>query len=163
MLDVTDIIQNEGRKRFDSVQPELSVLCYSFGEFPVKKAGSCTLQIEHRENQILAVTGRAELEIEIPCDRCLTPVTVRLQICPEVEIDLNDSEYIDGYYLDVDLLLHDEALLVWPERTLCRRDCRGLCPNCGKNLNEGPCSCDTVSLDPRMAKILDIFKNEKEV
>ena len=70
---------------------------------------------------------------------------------------------IDGYNLDVDQLVHDEALLYWPERTLCREACKGLCPTCGQNLNDGSCNCTRTDLDPRMAKILDIFSNFKEV
>ncbi len=40
-------------------------------------------------------------------------------------------------------------------------DCKGICRKCGKNLNDGPCGCDTVELDPRMAVIAEIFKNSK--
>mgnify|MGYP004732608711 CR=1 FL=1 len=61
--------------------------------------------------------------------------------------------------VDTDQLVHDEALLVWPERVLCKEDCKGLCPVCGKNQNLGFCGCDTTQRDPRMAKILDIFSN----
>ncbi len=163
MLDLTGIIQNEGQTKEFTYVPELSVLSYRFGDFPVKQKGVCTLQIMHGKDGILSVKGEVDLKVEIPCARCLTPVLQSLKIRPDTDIDLKDSEYIDGVYLDVDQLIHDEALLVWPERTLCRSDCKGLCINCGKNLNEGPCSCDTVCLDPRMAKILDVFKNDKEV
>ncbi len=163
MLDLTDILMREGSTMQFTVTPELTVLSYRFGDFPVREVRPCILQIEHTSDRKLAVTGSASLVVEIPCARCLEPVLCTLQIEPDLEIDLKENEYIDGDYLDVDQLIHDEALLVWPERTLCRSDCRGLCVRCGKNLNEGPCSCDTVSLDPRMAKILDIFRNDKEV
>ena len=76
---------------------------------------------------------------------------------------LEEKDYIDGYNLDVDQLVHDEALLVWPERILCKEDCKGLCTTCGQNLNDGSCDCERTDLDPRMAKILDIFSNFKEV
>ena len=65
--------------------------------------------------------------------------------------------YLQGYNLDVDKLISGEALLNWPARVLCRDDCRGLCPVCGHNLNEGDCGCDRGQLDPRMAKVLDVF------
>ena len=45
-----------------------------------------------------------------------------------------------------------------PTRDLCREGCRGLCPKCGKNLNEGDCGCDRKEIDPRLAvlkKFLD--------
>ncbi len=162
MLDITEILSEEGRSDTFEVLPNLNELSYRFGSFPVADSSTATFKIIHEEGDKLFVEGEAELKVIIPCARCLAPVKCDLMIRPELEIDLNDNEYIDGCYLDVDQLIHDEALLVWPERTLCRSDCKGLCIKCGKNLNEGPCSCDTDSLDPRMAKVLDIFKNAQE-
>ena len=60
--------------------------------------------------------------------------------------------------LDTDLLILGEILPSLPEKVLCREDCKGLCPMCGKNLNEGACGCRQEPSDPRMAQIQDIFK-----
>ena len=76
---------------------------------------------------------------------------------------LDESVCLHGYNLNVDELVCGEALLVWPMKVLCREDCKGLCPVCGQNLNLKTCDCDRTDLDPRMAKIRDIFKNFKEV
>ncbi|MCD8348110.1 MAG: DUF177 domain-containing protein [Lachnospiraceae bacterium] len=163
MLDLTDVILNEGKTVSYEILPELSVLSYRFGEFRILDKQTGTLRIENKGDQKLFVCGEIELEVEFPCARCLESVSRRLNIQPELELDLKENDYIDGYYLDVDQLIHDEALLVWPERVLCRSDCRGLCVTCGQNLNKGECSCQKGSLDPRMAKVLDIFSNYKEV
>ena len=48
-------------------------------------------------------------------------------------------------------------------KILCKEDCKGLCSVCGKDLNEGKCDCDTFVPDPRMAAIMDIFRENKEV
>lgn len=63
---------------------------------------------------------------------------------------------LSGTELDVDTLVLLEILVNWPSKVLCRADCKGLCPNCGKDLNEGPCGCeaDNDSVDPRMAESL---------
>ena len=71
--------------------------------------------------------------------------------------------YVQGYNLDVDKLISGEALLIWPSRVLCREDCKGLCPVCGRNLNLSECGCDRTRLDPRMAKVLDVFSNYQQV
>ncbi|MCD7834983.1 MAG: DUF177 domain-containing protein [Lachnospiraceae bacterium] len=163
LLDLTDVILNEGKTAQYEILPELSVLSYRFGEFRVLDKQTGILQVENQGDQKLALWGEIELEVEFPCARCLERVSRRLLIQPELELDLKENDYIDGYYLDVDQLIHDEALLVWPERVLCRSDCKGLCVTCGQNLNKGECSCREASLDPRMAKILDIFSNYKEV
>ena len=76
---------------------------------------------------------------------------------------LDESDFLNGYNLDVDKLVYGEALLNWPARVLCKENCKGLCKVCGQNLNRGTCSCDNTELDPRMAKIRDIFSNFKEV
>ena len=126
------------------------------------------------------------MKVQIPCDRCLDSVIVpfELDFCeavavseaegPEVDSEGSEAEMadepvldpdclIEGYHLDVDKLLFGEALLNWPSRVLCKEDCKGLCPVCGQNLNHGDCGCERKALDPRMAKVLDVFSKFKEV
>ncbi len=74
---------------------------------------------------------------------------------------MDDQNFMDGFSLDVDALVHDEILMNWPAKILCKDDCKGICPVCGQNLNEGECGCDTFVPDPRMAVIQDIFKNKE--
>ena len=58
-----------------------------------------------------------------------------------------------GYYGHSGLLLEDvvreQVLLSLPSRSLCKADCKGLCPRCGQNLNTASCSCDQAPADPR--------------
>ena len=70
---------------------------------------------------------------------------------------------MEGYSIDTELLLHDEITVNWPVKILCREDCKGLCPVCGHDLNEGDCGCDTFVPDPRMAAIFDKLESTKEV
>ena len=110
----------------------------------------------------------------IPCDRCLEDVRYEfaLDFAKHVDIGLSDAElteeldesnFIDGYHLDVDKLLSNEILSGWPEKVLCKEDCKGLCPVCGQNLNTKSCDCEDTGLDPRMSVVRDLFKNFKEV
>ena len=77
--------------------------------------------------------------------------------------DLDESSYLTGMNLDVDRLVYLEVLMSWPLKVLCREDCKGICSQCGKNLNDGPCGCVEEPKDPRMAAISDIFSKFKEV
>ena len=77
--------------------------------------------------------------------------------------DLDESNYLTGMDLDVDRLVYLEVLMSWPLKVLCRDDCKGICSQCGKNLNDGPCGCAEEPKDPRMAAISDIFSKFKEV
>ena len=45
-----------------------------------------------------------------------------------------------------------------PQRSLCRPDCRGICPQCGTNLNTGSCDCDKEDIDPRLAPLRNLLK-----
>ncbi len=157
MLDLTEVILNDGKVIHREVTLELTSLKYRFGDFQIQKATPVELTIENIGERKLSVNGKVHLTVCIPCARCLEPTASGLDIQFENELDVNDEDYIEGYSLNVDQLVHDEALLVWPERVLCRKDCKGLCITCGQNLNHGSCSCRPTDLDPRMAKILDIF------
>lgn len=163
MLDLTDVILTEGKTVHWDADLGLDKLSYRFGTFKIAKKSPVSLIIENCGDRKLLLKGDTVLEVLIPCARCLKPVASEINIQFEFETDLDEKDYIDGYNLDVDQLVHDEALLVWPERTLCREDCKGLCSTCGQNLNDGSCDCERTDLDPRMAKILDIFSNFKEV
>ncbi|MCC8105357.1 MAG: DUF177 domain-containing protein [Clostridiales bacterium] len=164
MLDLTDVILNDGKTAEYEFHLTMPTLTYRFGDFRIVDSTAGVLQIENKGGQKLSLMGEVELVVEFPCARCLESVSRRLKVSPELELDLKEkNDYIDGYYLDVDQVIHDEALLVWPERVLCRSDCKGLCVTCGQNLNLGTCSCADAPSDPRMAKILDIFSNYKEV
>ncbi len=163
MLNLTEVLLNEGKEIQQEVDLGLETLSYRFGEYTVAGKAPLSITVVNTGNRKLLLKGNTRLEVLIPCARCLEPVAVGLEIQFDTETELENRDYIDGYNLNVDQLVHDEALLVWPERVLCREDCRGLCSVCGQNLNEGSCKCEPTDLDPRMAKVLDIFSKFKEV
>ncbi len=136
------------------------------GEFldghPVKCSVPFSLAVTHHEAHQMEVSGEGELFLEYPCDRCLSPVEVRvpLKILRRFDTEtLLDEEhelvpFVSEEEIDVDLLLADEALTVLPMKVLCKEDCKGICPKCGANLNEGPCSCGSEETPTRMAELL---------
>ncbi len=163
LLDIKDVLLTENKKSSYKAVLERTSLSYRTGDFPVEGHPVIEVTVENKGDRKFRLSGCAAPVIRIPCARCLKPVLCRLDVRFDFETDPDETTYIDGYYLDVDQLIHDEALLVWPERVLCREDCKGLCSICGHDLNDGPCGCEHTQADPRMAKILDIFHNFKEV
>ena len=133
-----------------------------------------SVKVEHIRGKELLITAETRLSVIIPCDRCLEDVKreFELNCVKHVDVGLSDAElteeldesnFIDGYHLDVDKLLFHEILSSWPTKVLCREDCKGLCNVCGQNLNTGSCNCEDTGLDPRMSVVRDLFKNFKEV
>ena len=70
-----------------------------------------------------------------------------------VEEEDEETYPLHGEMLDLQPLVRDALLLELPLAPLCREDCKGLCPNCGADLNDGPCSCDRTLADPRWAAL----------
>ena len=109
----------------------------------------------------------------IPCGRCLEDVPTSIHFDIEkkliisgdtlVDEDMEQTDYLIGFEMDVDNLVYTEILVNWPMRVLCKDDCKGICKVCGHNLNKGECRCQRTELDPRMAAIQDVFNKFKEV
>jgi uncharacterized protein len=71
-------------------------------------------------------------------------------------IDDADEEVFDGKVIDLEPIIREQALLALPMSAVCREDCNGLCTQCGQNLNEKQCGCDTKFVDPRLAVLKNI-------
>jgi uncharacterized protein len=84
-----------------------------------------------------------------------------LQVRPtapdEAELELLEEdmevEFIHGETVDLDAIIREQVYLALPMKNVCREDCAGLCPVCGANLNEGPCSCKKDSGHPAFSKL----------
>ncbi len=129
-----------------------------------------TLTLSPQENGCY-FKGRLQGEISAPCDRCAEETRVI------IDHEFEDFEALeapgaaeatsptpdgpsepgpllrrvgDELELDVAALLWEEFLLATPPKPLCDEACKGLCPNCGKNLNQGKCDCAQNEIDPRL-------------
>lgn len=174
LIDLSKILTHEGMQQNVEMIPEGDKFSCKLGEFSYAEKFPVMLSIVHTNDQVLKITGEGRVSIWISCSRCLEPVlhTFSIQIEEEADMKLTDQEriealdessFIQDKVLDTEKLLHNEILIRWPMRVLCKEDCKGICSRCGANLNQGSCDCDTADLDPRMAVISDIFKNFKEV
>lgn len=112
--------------------------------------------------------GRIVGAIVTPCDRCAEDAHVAVDSTFELfeDIPLEGEESVEPgllrrrgkvVELDVASLLWEQFLLALPVKPLCEENCPGLCPRCGANLREGPCSCTEEDADPRLA----VFKTLK--
>jgi uncharacterized protein len=113
----------------------------------------------------IRLKGRYEGRFQVPCARCLEPVEIPLSAefdlifrplgvdadAPERSITAPETEI--GYYqkgsLALEDVLREQVLLALPAKTLCKAECKGLCPRCGANRNLMSCACDAGPSDPR--------------
>ena len=69
-----------------------------------------------------------------------------------------DVYEVNGDSFELDEIIREQLILNMDMTVLCREDCKGLCPKCGRNLNEGDCGCDRTEIDPRLAKLKQLLK-----
>ena len=123
-----------------------------------------TLRLTRTDQRVLA-RGRLETQVGAECARCLEPFDLSLSIRIEELFTLfpaspADKTYHIGEdgYLNLDRPLAELVQLEMPMHALCRPDCKGLCSQCGQNLNEGTCRCSDQDVDPRMAALSTLLK-----
>lgn len=126
-----------------------------------------------RYRQSLSFTGHLETLLATTCARCLEEARLPVRadfsytLLPatgvgkdEVELQTEDLEivYYEGEMIDLAPLIAEQVILQVPMKVLCRESCRGLCPQCGTNLNMDSCDCRKDFVDPRWAVLKNISK-----
>ena len=100
-----------------------------------------------------AICARCAEEFDSSTDRpfrfVLSPKSVGYDSDTLRAEDLEFSLY-EGEEVDLGPLIREQVLLALPTRPLCQEDCRGLCPQCGVNLNHTECDCRIEKFDPRL-------------
>lgn len=113
--------------------------------------------------------GKLTSTIETECTRCLETVAL------SIEIELDDLFYHPPYtappgefvisddgILDLAPLIRELSLLAIPMQVYCRDGCKGICVQCGKNLNEGDCDCTFDDIDPRLAALRALLEDQDQ-
>ena len=116
---------------------------------------------------VLELRASIQASMLVRCDRCGTEYSVQseqpvsLILAEDAEdADSDDVFPLDGDGVDVTELMETCFIMETETQHLCRPDCMGLCPECGKNLNNGPCGCKKQT-DPRMAVLGQLLDSEK--
>ncbi len=127
---------------------------------PVRVVGELTSRAG-----VVQLTAEAVFDFHGRCDRCLAAFVRGYKVPLEhILVNTLENEENDDFVLleqeqlDLDDLVLSDLLLELPYKSLCREDCRGLCPQCGKNLNEGLCGCTTKSVDPRLEVLRQLLQ-----
>ena len=173
-VSLSEAMQVAGGVFTKEIPYEPEEFCYAGSKYRFLKKEPVKLTVTNLGGRKVKIELEGEVTLSLPCDRCLREVAETVSFRTEREVDfsmteeertaeLDETNFINGYDLDVDAFVCEEILLGFPMKVLCQEDCKGICKVCGANLNEGECGCDRTELDPRMSVIRDIFNNFKEV
>lgn len=115
---------------------------------------------------IVVLRCTVEYTFEGSCDRCLahfsrggTLEAEHLLILSEADSEDENAIVVgDSYELDLDDVVQTDLCLEMPIKRLCKPDCKGLCPRCGADLNEGECACEGSETDPRLEALRQLLQ-----
>lgn len=177
-VDLSEITQRQGmRVALDVDQPCVEEAHFRCAE-PVRGRFTFT-----NSGNLLLIDGSVQTTVELPCDRCLEPARLPAQITieerfpleevlhprlpaeeePEFDNTLATVIHLDAGrpILNLDELIRQQLVMNLPIQILCDPECRGLCPQCGANLNRGACACEPDTVDSPLAGLATLLEDEE--
>ncbi|HSC27051.1 MAG TPA: DUF177 domain-containing protein [Vicinamibacterales bacterium] len=146
--------------------------------FRVAAPVELTMAVSKTGSDVFDVTGRVRTRLGLACSRCLEPFEIAVdapfelrylpqtQNAGEGEREIADEDLATAYYregmLDLSDLLKEQFQLALPMKPLCSESCRGLCPECGANLNRAACGHAPRWEDLRLAGLKALLNRERE-
>ena len=164
LLGLSQIIDRPGASVPFSVSVDLSDLCYGVS-YPVSEPVLAEGNVRNTAG-VLVMQGSIATTIHGICDRCASEFHRKVEfpidivLVTKLESEENEDEWVfplEGDSADLDDIVRTVFVLNLDSKLLCKEDCKGLCPQCGKNLNDGPCNC-RKELDPRFAALKQLLE-----
>ena len=163
LLGLSKIIDCPGQSVSFSTSVDLSDLQFGTCE-PVRDPVMASGTVRNTAG-VLMMKGSIQTRLYGVCDRCASeferdiefPIDVVL--VTELANEDNEDEWVfplEGDSADLEDIVRTVFVLNMDSKLLCEPDCKGLCCRCGKNLNEGPCSCEK-EIDPRLAALKQLL------
>lgn len=118
-----------------------------------------------RINKALSAEGQLDATVDSQCVRCLATFVLSFPVqlddlffaLPLIPHSQTPYRIMEGGWLNPAPALLEQIILSFPSRSLCHNECRGLCSQCGQNLNVETCQCNQQSIDPRLAVLRDLL------
>jgi uncharacterized protein len=163
----TDVVRRYEPEQFDGRS----------GQFRVVTPVDLTFKV-YKDQARYRLVGRVTTTLEQNCSRCLEPFRQAIDVPFDIrylpqsentgadEDEVEEDDLSDAFYRDeqIDLmqLMEEQFYLALPMKPLHSEDCKGLCPNCGTNLNEHACQCEVRWEDPRLAGLKALMNRDKD-
>ena len=167
IIDLKHIFVNEDSSLPIEYALDLSDVEYA-GSFPLKKPVKFSGTISNKAS-LVRLEAFVIYEYDAGCDRCGIPtvrehtVTVSKSLAPSIEGEESETILlVPDMKFDLDEFLYSEVIVNLPMKHLCSEDCKGICFKCGKNLNQGKCDCPEKEIDPRLAVLAELLKDNND-
>ena len=164
ILDVTSVLHTPGGRLPFQFSMDLSDLEFG-GRHPVSRPVAVEGEVRNSAD-VLTLTLTASTTLDAVCDRCgkafaqEKEVPYSCMLAEELQNeDSDDIVLLEAGKVDAGELARTAFVLGMDTKTLCSEDCKGLCPRCGANLNDGPCGCQKEP-DPRLAVLAKLLENK---
>ena len=172
IIDVSSILKEFGGKVSFDDKAEIPDLNFGGGDYRFKEPLSVKGGVSNTGG---ALTLKADVSgvMVTQCARCMKDINVPIEFTisetlmrsddSEMKGTISDDEDVivfEGNTISLDEIIENNFIMNLSPRYLCSEDCKGLCPKCGKDLNEGNCDCDDDEIDPRWAALADMIKKD---
>ncbi|KPU43952.1 hypothetical protein OXPF_21170 [Oxobacter pfennigii] len=140
----------------------LPLINYNNEDIPLKTPLKVEAIIMNR-GEYLTVEGKLKCVLNLKCSRCLETFEYNLECDFEERISSKEEEvdfiYFEGDSIDLTDIIVNNILLNLPMKVVCKEECKGLCHQCGSNMNVNQCDCSDNTTDPRLAVLKKLLKD----
>lgn len=165
-VQISDIIS--GKDRNKKIDYKFEIPKFEFEGDMIKSMGSCeVVGIILSDNDMLLLNAEVKVDLEMICSRCLDTFIYPIDIDIEERFTTNsksqdeEAVVVMDDVLDITEIVETSIISTLPIKRVCKEDCKGLCQECGCNLNYNTCSCDKEDVDIRFESLRGLFDNKE--
>ncbi len=162
VIDVSKVFSNKNSRKKIQLDLEKDKFFYDNEFIQFSKPVKLDLILKSTGDE-LDLTGSMETELLLVCSRCLETFShsINIEISEKFSKTLKSEDediiFINNDRLDLDEIVENNIISMLPIKKLCSKECKGLCHQCGINLNHSTCECANEDIDPRLAKLKELF------
>ncbi|MCB2292054.1 DUF177 domain-containing protein [Clostridium algoriphilum] len=165
VIDVSELFSDKKRRKEIHLDLEKAKFGYDNEFIQFSKPVKINLVLKSNGDEI-DLTGNIDTELLLACSRCLETFSYSINIelherlSKTLKSEDDDIIFIENDRLDLNEIVENNIISILPIKRLCNEDCKGLCHQCGINLNQSTCKCKFDDIDPRLAKLKNLFSTD---
>jgi uncharacterized protein len=165
VIDVSELFSNKKTRKEIHLELEKDNFTYENEFIQFSKPIKLNLSMKPIGEEINLI-GNMETELLLACSRCLETFSYSINVelnermSKTLKSEDEDIIFIENDRLDLNEIVENNIIAVLPIKKLCNKDCKGLCQQCGIDLNHNTCKCENDDIDPRLAKLKNLFSTD---